>query len=233
MVTSAGPTPADGPGIAPAQTAQLAELRLRADRPLLIADADEVLFQFMAAFEAFLEETGHSFDWSSFALTGNIRRCGESLPLEQAEVGRLLATFYDRHTGDMAPVAGAAEALAALSARLQIVVLSNIALSQRPARRQALSRHRMDYPLIAGAGPKGPLVRALAEAVPAPVFFIDDGPSHHRSVARHAARVRRLHMIANARLARLVEKSPDSHHRPADWRAARALIESELDAAGY
>ena len=233
MVTSPEPAPADRPPIAAAQAAQLAELDLRADRPLLISDADEVLFRFMAAFVTFLEETGHGFDWSSFALTGNIRRRGETLPLEQAEVGRLLATFYDRHTGDMEPVAGAAEALAGLSARLQIVVLSNIPLAQLPARRAALSRHRMDYPLIAGAGPKGPLVRALAEAVPAPVFFIDDGPSHHRSVARHAARVRRLHMIADSRLARLVVDSPDSHHRPADWGAARALIESELDAAGY
>lgn len=223
------------PPIAAAQAAQLAALSLRPDRPLLISDADEVLFQFMAAFVAFLDETGHCFDWSSFALTGNIRRRGQSPPLEQAEVSRLLATFYELHTGDMAPVAGAAEALAALSARLQIVVLSNIPLAHLPARRQALSRHRMDYPLIAGAGPKGPLVRALAEAVPAPapVFFIDDGPSHHRSVARHAARVRRLHMIADSRLARLVGDSPDSHHRPADWGAARALIESELDAAGY
>jgi len=220
-------------GIAPEQLAQLDDLSLKPSRPLLISDADEVLFAFMAAFETYLEGTGYFFDWSSFALTGNIRRRVDSSPVDGADVRNLLATFFYERTASMAPVDGAAEALAALSERLQIVVLSNLPFDQRTVRQEALKRHGMGYPLIAGAGPKGPLVAVIAEAVSAPVFFIDDGPNHHGSVARHAEHVRRLHMISDPRLARLLAASPHSHHRADDWAEARRLIEAELDAAGF
>ncbi len=219
--------------IAPEQLAQLDDLSLKPSRPLLITDADEVLFAFMAAFETYLEDTGYFFDWSSFALTGNIRRRVDSSPVDGADVRNLLATFFYERTASMAPVDGAAEALAALSERLQIVVLSNLPFDQRTVRQEALKRHGMGYPLIAGAGPKGPLVAVIAEAVSAPVFFIDDGPNHHGSVARHAEHVRRLHMISDPRLARLLAASPHSHHRADDWAEARRLIEAELDAAGF
>jgi hypothetical protein len=219
--------------IAPEQLAQLDDISLSAELPLLITDADEVLFAFMAAFEAFLQDTGHFFDWSSFALTGNIRRQSDSSAVDGADVGNLLATFFVECTGSMAPVEGAAEALSALSERLQIIVLSNLPLEQRPVRQKALHDHGMGYPLIAGAGPKGPLVARIAEAVSAPVFFVDDGPNHHGSVARHADHVRRLHMIADKRLARMLAAAPHSHHRADDWREARRLIEGELDAAGF
>jgi len=219
--------------IAPEQLAQLSDLALEAERPLLITDADEVLFAFMAAFEAYLEDTGHFFDWSSFALTGNIRRQADKGPVDGADVGNLLAAFFVERTASMAPVEGAAEALEALNKRLQIVVLSNLPLEQRAARQESLHQHGMGYPLIAGAGPKGPLVALIAEAVSAPVFFIDDGPNHHGSVARHADHVRRLHMIADRRLAKLLAAAPHSHHRADDWSEARRLIEGELDAAGF
>ncbi|MFZ9080582.1 MAG: hypothetical protein ACO23H_18765, partial [Alphaproteobacteria bacterium] len=41
-------------------------------KPLLIVDADEVLFQFMAAFLTFIEEKGHTFIFRSYALAGNV-----------------------------------------------------------------------------------------------------------------------------------------------------------------
>ena len=91
----------------------------------------------------------------------------------------------------------------------------------------------MAYPLIANSGPKGPAVSALAARAGAPVFFIDDGPNHHRSVARHANHVRRIHMIADARLARLIDQAPDSDHRADDWPTLRALIEGELSEHGF
>lgn len=212
--------------------AQIAALRLARARPLIVSDADEVLFAFMAAFEAFLEETGHFFDWSSFRLNGNIRRRSDSLPVDRERIGRFLEDFFAARTATLPPVAGAADALAALSRRAQVVVLSNIPYDQRRTRRAALARHGMDYPLVVSSGPKGPAVGALAEAVAAPVFFVDDGPAHHASVARHARRVRRLHLIADRRLAPLVGPV-DCHHRPAHWGEARTLIEAELAAAGY
>ncbi|HEX9646610.1 MAG TPA: hypothetical protein VGB88_03875 [Alphaproteobacteria bacterium] len=213
--------------------ARIAALDLAPDRPLIVSDADEVLFVFMAAFEGFLDRRGHYFDWMSFALDGNVRSRADDTALPRAAVAGLLDAFFEHHTASLEPVPGAAAALAGLSARAQILVLSNIPAAQAPIRRAALSRHGMDYPLIANTGPKGPVVEALAEAVAAPVFFLDDGPRHHASVARHAPRVRRLHLIADTRLADLLGPVSEAHHAVRHWPEARALIESELAAAGY
>ncbi len=212
---------------------RIAELSIATDRPLIVTDADEVLFLFMAAFERHLEDNGHYFDWSSFALDGNIRRHGDDAVADRDAVMALLNRFFDTRTGTLEPVPGASEALAALSRRAQVVVLSNVPWDRRAERRRALVHHGMDYPLIANVGPKGPAVGALARRVEAPVFFIDDGPNHHGSVAVHARAVRRVHMIADRRLAVLVGPAPDSHHRIDDWPGARAAIEAELTAAGY
>lgn len=63
----------------PAATlAQLEAAGVQSGRPLLISDADEVLFRFVESFVSHIEERGHSFDWSSFRLTG----CSESKSLE-------------------------------------------------------------------------------------------------------------------------------------------------------
>ncbi|MFP6757086.1 MAG: hypothetical protein VCC99_02545 [Alphaproteobacteria bacterium] len=216
-----------------AVAATIAGLTLDANRPLIISDADEVLFAFMAAFEAFLIANEHYFDWSSFALDGNVRRKADSEPVERPQVLAMLGQFFADHTETIAPVPEAASSLDRLSDRAQIVVLSNIPADQATARSAALRRHGMAYPLIASSGPKGPAVSALAARAGTPVFFIDDGPNHHRSVARHANHVRRIHMIADERLARLIDQAPDSDHRADDWPTLRALIESELSEHGF
>jgi hypothetical protein len=212
----------------------IANLSLDRNRPLIISDADEVLFAFMAAFEAFLIANDYYFDWSSFALDGNVRRKSDSEPVERPEVMDVLARFFATQTGTIEPVPHAASSLEALSDRAQVVVLSNIPAEQATARSSALVRHGMDYPLIANSGPKGPAVRALADRVDGPpVFFIDDGPNHHRSVSRHANHVRRIHMIADERLARLIDQAPESDHRTDDWPSLRALISDKLSEAGF
>jgi len=220
-------------GQTPSTAEQIAAVELQTDRPLMICDADEVLFAFMAAFEAYLTESGHYFDWSSFALNGNIRRRSDSQPVEGDQISSLLSNFFKERTASIAPIPGAADTLGRLSQRVQIVVLSNLPSEQAPARRQALVEHGMDYPLVANSGPKGPAVSLLTETIDAPSFFIDDGPNHHKSVAEHAAHVRRLHMIADDRLAKLLGPAPHSHHRTDDWDAAAAVIESELANLGY
>ena len=225
-MTRAAPAP-------PSVFDQIAALTLDGGRPLIVTDADEVLFAFMAAFEEHLEDNGHYFDWSSFALDGNIRRRGDGAAADRDAIMRLLDGFFDSRTANMDAVPGASPALAALSRRAQVVVLSNLPYARRGERRRALVRNGMDYPLVANTGPKGPAVGALARRVDAPVFFIDDGPNHHGSVAGHAGAVRRLHMIADRRLAALLGPAPDSHHRVDEWPRARAIIEAELAAAGY
>ena len=201
--------------------AQLAELDLHPHRPLLIADADEVLFYFMRGLEGFLDGRGLYFDWASYALYGNIRRRDDDGPVAAEELHPLLQGFFAEATESLDPVDGAAMALAELSRQAQIVVLSNLPLTAREARQRALARHGMAYPLIANTGPKGPAVASLRQRVDAPAVFIDDIPQNHASVARISPTTHRLHFVADPRLAALLGPAPDCHHRAGSWEDIR------------
>lgn len=228
-----------GPGARPAApelTAfhQIEFIALAPDRPLIVTDADEVLFAFMASLERWLRANGYYYNWASYALFGNVRRRADDAPASAPEVSALLERFFADAAGNMDAVPDAAESLAALRRRAQIVVLSNIPHDRHADRRAALARHGMDYPLVSNSvGPKGPAVRALARRVRAPVFFIDDSKYHHDSVGECAARVVRLHMLAHPRLAALPGAVSPRHRCVKSWRETRAVIESELAAAGY
>jgi len=212
---------------------QLDEITLDPKRPLIISDADEVLFLFMEAFERFLATRELWIDLSSFALAGNIKRLGTDEAISVDSTRALIPDFFAEATETMEPVPGAADALAALSERAQVVVVSNVPVIQRDARIRALARHAMGYPVVANVGAKGGVVRHLADRVTGPVFFLDDIPHNHSSVATHAADVRRIHFVADPRLARLIPASEHSHHRIDDWPTARLLIEETLSEAGF
>ncbi|MFQ5535310.1 MAG: hypothetical protein ACE5EM_10880 [Sphingomonadales bacterium] len=214
-------------------SAQLDELALVTDRPLIVTDADEVLFRFLSCFEVFLHGRELYLDLASFALTGNVRRRVDDQPVDGAEIPVLLGQFFNDHAEHIPPVPGAADALAVLSRKVQIVVLSNIPLTQKPARLRGMEKCDMNYPLIANLGGKGGAVAAMADRVDAPVFFIDDLPQQIRSVAIAAEDVRLVHFVADQRLAALLEPATDCHHRSDDWAIARCYIENELNVLGY
>ena len=214
---------------------QIADLEIDPERPVVISDADEVVLQFVSALEDFLEARQRAMflDLTSFALTGNIRYRDTAEPATAAEVKALLADFFDQRTEHLSPVPGAAEALAALSPRAQIVILSNVPLAQRGARHRSLQRHGMDFPVIANSGAKGPAVAEIVADLAAPAFFLDDIPHHITSVAQASAEVVRMHFVADPRLARLVDPPDDCHFHGGDWPTARQFIEIELTERGY
>jgi hypothetical protein len=217
----------------PDVAAQLVDIALHAERPLVITDADEVLFYFMAALEKFLESQGLYFDWVSYSLFGNIRDKADQVPVATERARDLLQQFFVRYTEAMEPVAEAAQSLSILSRRSQILVLSNVPLAYAEARRRALAAAGMEYPLICNIGSKGATVRELAARVAAPVFFIDDLPLHHSSVREAAGHVYCLHFIADPRLKPLLGPAADSDHRADSWIEARAYIEQLLDQHGF
>ncbi|WP_308909541.1 hypothetical protein [Pseudokordiimonas caeni] len=193
------------------------------EKPLLILDADEVLLRFMEALEAYLLGEGYELRLKSFAITGNVYdRHGVLVAADH--VRELLSSFFTARTRDIEPVPGAADALAALSADWQIVVLSNVPSAQREARAANLAGHGMPYPVIASKGGKGEFVATLTAGLKAPTVFVDDLPPHHASVARHAPATHRLHMVADPRLAALLPPAPDAHVRIDDWAAAHDHI---------
>lgn len=196
---------------------QLTKIKINDDRPLIITDADEVLFNFMKGMELFLEENDMFFDWASFALHGNIKHKSSGDAVESAEIPKLLDQFFASYAHRLPAVEGAAEHLEKLSEHAQVVVLSNVPPKYADLRLEGLKKSGMDFPLIANVGAKGRVVKALSENLEKSAFFIDDIPHNHGSVKKHAEHVHRLHFIADPRLARLLGPAEDSTARLDSW----------------
>lgn len=208
--------------------AKIATLQIDSSRPLIVCDADEVLFLFMAGFETYLQARDYVFDWSTYGLVGNIRHRKDLTPVATADARSLLDAFFIEETEGLTPVSGAADALNGLSASAQIIILSNLPFTSATARERALARAGMPYPLVVNRGPKGAAVRLLQSKTTAPVIFIDDILLQHASVRQTAADVTRLHFVADPRLARLLGPSEEVHYRADEWPLARAIIETQL-----
>ncbi|MEE8370890.1 MAG: HAD family hydrolase [Sphingomonadales bacterium] len=212
---------------------QIEKLSLVGDRPLIICDADEVLVQFVAPLEAFLNRQGCSLRLRSFALVGNVFDSKTGEELDRERVFGLIDGFFTDCVADCLPVEGAVEALESLRGRAEIVILTNVPHHARQARQEVFAAQGMPYPLIANAGQKGPAVKALTAAREAPVIFVDDIPFHHASVAEHAGSTHRIHFVADPRLQKLLEPAEHAHVRIDDWALARDHIDEHLKAAGY
>ena len=89
---------------------QIRSIPIDCGSPIIISDADEVLVVFMARFESFLKYHGNYFNWSSFKLTGNVRRLSDDYIFSQKEVFSLLDNFFETETATLDAVPGANEA---------------------------------------------------------------------------------------------------------------------------
>ena len=69
-------------------------LVIREKKPVLICDADEVIFDFMHDFLLFLQRKQLYFNWDSYALTGNIIRKNNTA-LNEEEVKKLIFFFLN------------------------------------------------------------------------------------------------------------------------------------------
>lgn len=212
---------------------QIDALDLKPELPLIVTDCDEVLMQFLVGLETYLATKDLWLDLQSFALTGNIKHRESNEVVAAEKVQGLLKDFFATSTEKLLPVPGAAEALKSLSDRAQIVVLTNVPLSDKVARTKHLASEGMDYPVIANKGLKGGAVRRMAERVNAPVFFLDDIPHNIAAVAKAHDACHLLHFIADKRLANLMGAAADSHFHTSDWTEAHNFISSQLDTSGF
>jgi hypothetical protein len=216
------------PLVAPGRRPSLEALGLAADRPLLIVDVDEVLGLFVAGFSRFVEARGLELRLERFSLFQSLYRPGERDHVEAAEAQGHLQDFFRLGCGDMEPSPGAAEALRALSRRAGVAILSNAPPAARLARARWLGRHGLDYPLILGDGPKGPLAAALAQQTSGPAAFIDDLLTNLDSVAEAAPAVHRFQHVADPRLRTLAPSAPERHARIDDWPDLKDAIEAAI-----
>jgi hypothetical protein len=207
---------------------QIAALTLDPARPLIICDADEVLFQFVKSLDVWLRTQDHYLDLQSFAITGNIKHLETQIPWPAEGVKALLNDFFAEGTRDETPVPGAAEALEALSIHAQIVVLTNIKVDYRANRIGALKKHGMPYPVIANEGKKGAAASALAERAGRPVIFLDDLPPNISSVRAGVPGAHIIHFVGDPRLAAMIGPAPDANHRIDEWSEVRDVVERIL-----
>jgi hypothetical protein len=203
---------------------QLEALDLDPNRPIIISDADEVIFAFVEGLESYLNANKMYLDLKSFALTGNIRWQENREAVEAVEVRDAIQGFFAERTASMPLIPGAIEALNKIKKIAQVVVLTNIPLLQRQARADALLGHGLDVPVVANIGLKGPAVDYIMSRTAAPAIFIDDIPHNLDSVRDCAADAIRLHFIGDLRLAKLLGPAESANARIDEWTGASDYI---------
>jgi hypothetical protein len=201
---------------------------VRPGAPLLIVDVDEVIAHFMRGFGTYVARHGYEFRVERFALFQNLYRPGETEPVDMVTGRELFDDFFRHGAGDLEPAVGAADALASLSTRAGVVILTNAPDCGREARAGWLKTHGFDYPLILNSSLKGPAVATLSARTSGPSAFIDDLLPNLESVAEHAPRVHRFQMVADERLQPMAPAAPERHARHDDWPSLQRAIERAL-----
>lgn len=197
------------------------------DRPLIVCDVDDVVLQFIAPFERFLESEGYRLVPRSFKLHGNIV-AADDVAADDAQVTRLIETFFERQEEWQAPLVLAEESLARLSASADVVLLTAMPPVYRDQRRRLLDRFDLRYPLLASLQPKGPIVKALHEARDLPIAFIDDMTRNLHSVHEHVADCLLLHLTPESDIHRFAPSAMEGIARVKGWEEAFAHIDGHF-----
>ncbi len=201
---------------------------VRPGAALVIVDVDEVLARFMAGFGAFIARQGFELRFDRYALFQNIYRPGDTEHLDLIAGRALFDDFFRDGADDLLPAEGAADALADLSTRAGVVILTNAPEHGRQTRVRWLKTHGFDYPLVINSGPKGPPAADLAARTTQPCVFVDDLLSQLDSVALSAPAVSRFQMVADERLRPLAPCAPERHTRIDLWPDLKTAIERKL-----
>jgi hypothetical protein len=184
--------------------AQIANLQLRSNRPLVICDVDEVVVHFTRDFEDFLYGLGLWLDTSISLFSSNIRNQKTRILLSPEEIEKTVVQFFAERTLDMQTIEGAVEALHSIGKSADVIMLTNLPHEAGDDRRANLAGHGLNFPVVTNSGPKGPAIRKIASQVSAPVVFIDDSPGFITSAFHHAPDVHLIHFLHDERYARLV-----------------------------
>lgn len=204
-------------------------------RPLLICDCDEVLLHMVRHFGVWLGEAHDiEFDPRSWELGRNMRHRATGEPPSREEMMGFLGGFFPSQMHRQTLVPHAREALAALAEQADIVILTNLADDCRGPRIEQLAAFGIAHRVECNQGGKGgPVARLVAEHGDPVTVFVDDLPHHHASVAEHAPRVHRLHMVSEPALAPGVPTAPQAHARIDDWREAQGWIAARFAAGRH
>ncbi|WP_380873785.1 hypothetical protein ACFB49_43790 [Sphingomonas sp. DBB INV C78] len=196
------------------------------NRPLLITDCDEVLLHMVSHFAAWLGEAHEiNFALDRHDFVGALTARADGAPVPPEKVWPLLDGFFDTEMHRQTLVPHAREALAAIGAVADIVVLTNLGDHRQPGRVAQLDAHGIRHRVVCNQGGKGrPVAKLIEEFTPSVAVFVDDLPQHHESVAKHAPDVWRLHMVAEPLMAPHISAAPHAHVRIDDWAVAQTWV---------
>ena len=203
-------------------------------KPLIITDCDEVLLRMVVHFRDWLaQDRGIEFDLSK-GFQDSMRRMDSRQTVPAEQVWGELDGFFDTEMYRQDAIAGAVDAMNALTDRADVVVLTNLKDFRRDARARQLRALGIDLPVYTNQGPKGgALQRIMAEhGGERPTVFIDDLPQHHGSVAALAPHVTRLHFVGEPEMATHIEcahRAGHAHARIDDWATALPWILNRLE----
>lgn len=206
----------------PLQTGVPGNLRL-GDRPLVVSDVDEVVFEFVTPFASFLKSLGFRLLPRSFKLFGNIVS-EDGIEIGTRQAGELLDEFFMQQSRWQTPALDAVDTLHALSTDYDIVFLTAMKPHHTSFRRAALDLFGLHFPMIATEGPKGHIVRQLHGERRLPVVFLDDIDRNLQSVGEEVPSCLLLRMMANEDFRKLAPPAADGVRIVSGWRHAQRLI---------
>ena len=210
------------------ETARQIEELAADTRPLLVLDVDDVVLEFIRPFPHFLKSRGYGLTLASFRLTGNIAETASGRLIEQPEVTALLGDFFDTQADWQSITDGAAETLARLGNRAEIIMLTAMPHRHRAVRRAHLDALGLSYPLLTTEMAKGPAVARLRGKSGRPVVFVDDQPHNLASVRESVADASLFHLMADNSLRAFLPPVPDDIVVVEDWHAAMPKIATAL-----
>ena len=194
------------------------------DLPLLICDADEVIFNFMDSFDEFLNVNNMYFSYETFKLNGNILQKKNNIPVSSNEVPKIITNFFEHYTMKMPFIKNAKEVLKELSYRINIIILSNIPKASSLSRINYLKKNDMHYTFICNEGPKNIKCMELEKLTNKNIFFIDDLPSQITSVSNSCKNIITIHFLQNKKLIKIIPEVKDCNYKVNNWNDVKKII---------
>jgi hypothetical protein len=203
-------------------------LNINPNLPLLISDADEVIFDFMESFEEYLLSNSMYFSYKSFKLNGNIYNQETNKPIDSANIPIIISNFFQEYAIKMPLIKEAKSALEKLSKVMNVIILSNIPKNYAADRIQCLKENNMNYAFISNEGPKNIKCLELQKLTNKKVFFIDDLPNQISAVSNYCKNIITIHFLQNKKLLKIIPEVKDSDYNVNNWESILKIIHNNI-----
>ena len=203
-------------------------LKIDNNLPLLICDADEVIFEFMENFDNYLQLNDMYFSYESFKLNGNIFKKKNNIAINNIYIPSIISKFFEEYALKMPLIKGAKSALKKLSKVMNIIILSNIPKTYAANRIQCLNNNDMHYQLISNDGPKNIKCLELEKLTNKKVFFVDDLPNQISSVSSNCKNITTIHFLQNKKLLKIVPEVKDCDYKANNWEEILKIIYNNI-----